>query len=232
MNLLYDKKVSCPNCKIDFTTKKPFSTRLKVDKIESDNHKIYKNINPYIYEINVCPQCGMAFGEKANTKLNEDKIRKILDYFMNINDFNKYTSERSMEDGIRVFKLALHIASQISEPKYVIAGLALKVAWLYRELEDTAMERKFLEISYQNYKFTYSNEDFESVGYQKYFIIYTIADLSRRLDYFEEARRWYGDLFALRSAVPRQMMIKATDMWGDYKEEHHKRELQNQPIGA
>lgn len=232
MNLLYDKKVNCPNCKMDFTTKKPFSTRLKVDKIDSDNYKTYKNINPYLYEINVCPHCGLAFGEQANTKLNEEKIKRILDYFMNIKDFSHYTEERTVDDGIRIFKLALYIANLISEPKYVIAGLALKIAWLYRGLENIQMEKKFLEISYQNYKYTYSNEDFERVGYQKHFILYTLADLSRRLDYFEEARRWYGDLFALRNGVPRHMMNKATDLWGEYKESRQKKEIEKHPIGA
>ncbi len=217
MVLLYDKKCSCPNCRSDFKTKKPLSSKLRVEDVESDNHKIYKYVNPYYYEINVCPHCGYAFGKNANKKLDIYKTEKIIKYLVDIKDFARLTGERTYEDGLRTLKLGLYIAQLIKEPYYVKAGLSLKIAWLYREKGMVDGEMKYLKLSYENYKKSYLGEDFESVGYRNYFMLYTLAELSRRLDNYEEARRWYAELFEERN-VPRVTMSKARDLWIQYKE--------------
>lgn len=218
MILLYDKKYACPNCKSNFTTKKPLSSKLRVEKVESDNHKIYKGVNPYHYEINICPHCGYAFGENANKRLTIQKTEKIIQYLLNIKDFTRLTGERTHEDGLRTLKLGLYIAQLIEEPYYVKAGLSLKIAWIYREQGNSEGEMNYLKLSYDNYKKCYINEDFEAIGYKRYFMLYTLAELSRRLNDYEDAKRWYAELFAERN-VPRITMNAARDLWIEFKEE-------------
>ena len=64
----------------------------------------------------------------------------------------------------------------------------------------------------------YINEDFEAIGYKRYFMLYTLAELSRRLNDYEDAKRWYAELFAERN-VPRITMNAARDLWIEFKEE-------------
>lgn len=221
MILLYDKKYDCPNCKSEFTTKKPLSSKLRVEKVETDNHKLYKYVSPYIYEINVCPYCGFAFGEKANKNCDIKKTEKLLEYFLSVKDFSKLNQERNIDDALRTFKLALYIAQIIAEPYYVRAGLSLKIAWLYREKESWEDEIKYLSKSYENYKKSYTDENFELAGYKRYFMFYTLAELSWRLDNYEGAKLWYGELFAEKN-VPRLTMNNARDSWMEYKNQRKK----------
>ncbi len=223
MVLLYDKKYDCPNCKFEFTTKKPLSSKLRVEKVESDNHKLYKYVNPYFYEINVCPYCGLAFGENANKHLDTIKTEKLIQYFLNVKDFSKLNQERTIDDGLRAFKLAIYIAQIISEPSYVKAGLALKIAWLYREKGNTESEKTYLEKSYESYNKSYLEENFEAAGYKRYFMFYTLAELSRRLDRYESAKLWYGLLFAEKN-VPRLTMNNARDLWMEYRNQRKNNE--------
>lgn len=216
MNLLYDKNLKCPNCKMNFTSKKVFTTKLQILKTDTDLKKTYKNINPYIYEINLCPYCGYAFGENANVHLPKYRVEALIDYFLNIKDFSHFTKERSIEDAIRIFKLSLYIAERISQPSYIKAGLSIKIAWLYRETQNWDMEKKYLEMAFIHYENSYSNEDFEKVGYKNYFMIYMLSDLSRRVNNYERAKRWYSELFSLKD-IPRVMMNTSRDCWSEYK---------------
>ncbi len=216
MNLLYDKKMECPNCKMNFTSKKVFTSKLQLIKTDTDLKKSYKKINPYIYEINICPFCGYAFGETANIRLPEYRVTSLIDYFLNIKHFAHFTKERTVDDAIRSFKLALYIAERISQPCYVKAGLSIKIAWLYRATENTYMERKYIEMAFIHYEKSYSDEDFERAGYKNHFMLYMLCDLSRRLDNYERAKRWYSELFSAKD-VPKVMMNTARDCWSDYK---------------
>lgn len=221
MILLYDKKCVCPNCKSEFTTKKPLSSKLRVEKVETDNHKIYKYVSPYTYEINVCPFCGYAYGENTNKTCDIKNTEKLLQYFLNVKDFSSLNQERTLDDGLRAFKLALYISQIIGTPNYLKAGLTLKIAWLYREQENLESEKTYLAKSYNSYNKSYIEENFEAAGYKRYFMFYTLAELSRRLDNYEDAKLWYGKLFAEKN-VPRLNMNNARDSWMEYKNQRKK----------
>ena len=221
MNLLYDKDMTCPNCKTKFSTKKVFSTKLRLLKSDTDQRRVYKNINPYLYEINVCPSCGYAFGEKANTRLSEQKLGNLIDYFLNIRNLDHFSKERDISEGIRSFKLALYISGLIGEPSYVKSALSIKLAWLYRETDNSEMEKKYLKVAYTHYQHAFLNEEYEKAGYKGYFMLYMLCDLARRLDDYESAKRWYSEFFAVKDA-PKAMMNTARDCWVDFKNEKNK----------
>lgn len=212
---LYDKKVNCPNCHTEFETKKPISSRLRILDSETDGHKIYKDNSPYLYEINVCPICGMAFDDRLNNPVYEEDTKKLLDYFKNVKDYTKYCEERTVEDAIRVSKLALLIAEIIDEPHTLIGAQHLKTSWLYREIFDTENEKKHLLLAKTNLEEAFETEDFEYFGLRMHVLYNILSETSRKLDLYEDAAKYYLKLFKC-STTPNYMKQRAQNNWLDY----------------
>lgn len=215
-NSLYDKRLHCPNCEMEFTGKKPLSSKIRVDRIDSDYRKVYRGVNPYLYEVNVCPYCGFAFGENINTSIPEAYLPKLREFFLNIQNFSNLCRERTIPEGIRAYLIAIYIAEQINQSHIRIGYLYLRIAWLYRELEDVIQEHNYMEKALRNFEYGYEYEDFERLGIKQDQVLYQMTELCRRLDFFESAKKWYALFFSLRSAS-RQLLHKARDHWMEYK---------------
>lgn len=212
---LYDKKVKCPNCNTEFETKKPIISRLRILEAETDGHKIYKDNSPYLYEINVCPICAMAFDDRLNNPLYEEDIKKLLDYFKNVKDYQKYCQERSIQDAIRVSQLAILIADIIDEPHTLIGVQHLKTSWLYREIQDKNNERKHLFLAKSKLEEAFESEDFEYFGLRLHVFYNILSETCRKLDLYDEASKYYLKLFKC-STTPNYMKQKAQSNWLDY----------------
>ena len=77
MNELFDKKVECPICKTEFTTKKVRSSRLRLLKRDEDFFNHYETENPIKYNIFVCPNCGYsAYENKFDNKIGRASCRE------------------------------------------------------------------------------------------------------------------------------------------------------------
>lgn len=215
-HILYDKQLCCPNCQMEFTGKKPLYHKLRVEKIDSDNMKSYRDINPYLYEVNVCPYCGFAFGENINRSVPQAYLPRLREFFLNIQNFSDFCSERSVRQGIRSYLIAIYIAEQIEQSHIRIAYLYLRVAWLYRQLQDSEQEANFMEKSLRSFEYGYEYENFEEIGIKQDQILYQITELCRRLDFFESAKKWYSLFFSLRSSS-RLLLNRANDNWMEYK---------------
>ncbi len=61
----YEKKVQCLFCHEPFSTTRIRSRFIRIERVDSDFYQEYKdpNLNPYYYEVDVCPYCGFAFSE-------------------------------------------------------------------------------------------------------------------------------------------------------------------------
>lgn len=212
---LFDKKYTCPNCHTEFKTKKPILSRLRILEAETDGHKIYKDISPYLYDINVCPICAMAFDDRLNNTLYEEDITKLLDYFKNVKNFAKYCEQRSIDDAIRVSKLALLIADLIDEPYTLKAVQLLKTSWLYREKMDTENEKLYLIKAKKNFEEAFETEDYEYFGLKTHILYNILSETSRKLDLYEDASKYYLKLFRCATA-PNVMKQKAQNNWLDY----------------
>lgn len=212
---LFDKKVTCPNCHTDFETKKPIINRVRVIEAETDGHKIYKDVSPLWYDINVCPICGFAYDERLNNPVYEEDIKKLLSYFTTIKDFKKYCDERSLNDAIRVSNLAFVIANTINEPLTLRGAHCLKTSWLYRENSDIENEQKFLKMSKKFLEEAFEEEDFEYFGLKLHVLYNILSETSRKLNLYDDAAKYYSKLFRC-STTPNYMKQKAQNNWLDF----------------
>ncbi|MBS6063443.1 DUF2225 domain-containing protein [Criibacterium bergeronii] len=212
---LFDKKMVCPNCHNEFETKSPFTSRLRVLEYKSDGHKIYKDCSPYYYEVSVCPFCGFAFTNRLNNPVYEEDVPKLLEYFKNVKNFSNYTGERTIQDAIRISKLALIIAKLMEEPHTLVGAQFLKTAWLYREIGDEKNELANLRLVKEHLTEAFESEDFEYFGLSAHVLYNILAETSRTLDDYSSAAKFYEKLFKSTTA-PIYMKQRAQNNWLEY----------------
>ena len=219
---LYDKKVTCVFCTKPFQTKQYKHTRIKLKKKDKDMcvHYDADGLYPYIYDIRLCPSCGMIFTERKERPIKNPVQREVIQekFLGKLKNTETLTEKRTLEDGIRLYKLMFYLNNIMDESKCVQAGTCLRIAFLYRFKEDETEEKKYLENARDMFIDSYQTEDTEGLGYPRHVLCHLIAELSATLKDMEEAKKWFSELFGMRG-IPAKIMNNARDSWHDLKEE-------------
>ena len=211
---LYDKEMECLYCNKTFITKKVRSKFIIIKKRDSDFCNHYESVNPYSYEVFVCSHCNFAFTEKFQPIKNTRK-GTIKEQYIDNAAFTNLNGERSLEQAIKAFKLALLCAALAGESSYVLAGLCLKLAWLYR-YDSNNEETRFLKNALDNYIKTYEQGDIAALN--KASLLYIIGELENRLGGYERARRWFSILLNDKALDPKIVKI-AKNRWQEIRYE-------------
>ncbi len=212
---LYDKKITCICCGENFKTKKVRTSRTIVKSKDTDFCVHYEGINPYYYEINVCPYCGYAFTNNFSP-LKFTKREEIKNQYLNKIGEMQLCGERSLADAVLCFKLALLCAELNEESNLCLAGLCMRIAWLYRYKGNKKEEDKFLARALSCYQEAYHKESFEKVKMGKDRLFYILGELNGRLGRYLETRNWFSLLFVERNIEP-ALNILARNQWLEYK---------------
>ncbi|CAH2212320.1 DUF2225 domain-containing protein [Tepidibacter aestuarii] len=220
---LYDKKVKCPICKNEFTTKKVKTSALRIDKRDTDLYVHYKTVNPYLYAVWVCTKCGYAAMEGKFNSIKKYHHKIITEKITSLWNPKDYGKERNVDDAIKTHKLAIYEGNILNWEKSYIGGLALRLSWLYR-LEG----KKELEIKFQKYALTiftdcFSKEIFPMAGMDSVSMAYLIGELNRSFQNYEESIKWFQT--ALKDPnIKRKKLLEnmVRNQWYTAIEEHKK----------
>ena len=139
-------------------------------------------------------------------QLNEQVCEKWIPH--------NFKGERTVFQAIQVYKLAL-LCATIKKEKYVItSGLALRLAWLYRSLKNEGQEKRFLKMSRDHYMESFSTEDYASTQMSGVRVMYMIAELSRRLEDYENATRFFSRVIeSQRVGGEAKLVDMAKEQW-------------------
>lgn len=212
---LFNKQEKCLLCENEFETKKVKLSKCSVDSRDSDFCVHYKNVSPYLYEINVCPKCGYAFTDNFG-KIKVSSRDKIFDsYVKKVHGIN-LCGEREIQDSIKAFKLAVLCAELNDEPDIISAGLCMRIAWLYRYSHNPFEENRFLEDALKLFDKVYETENIDHLSMSESQIIYLIAELNLRLNNYDDSRKWFGYLFAKKDA-DRKVIEMGRSRWAEYR---------------
>lgn len=219
---LYDKKIKCPICNNGFTSKRLRASAVRVDKRDEDFYTSYKGHNPMYYEILVCPHCGYSASENSFDSLSTKETTAIKEILSGKIINRSFCGERTVNDALDSFKLALFIAKSREAKNSIIAGLALKIAWIYREMKDEK-EIEFLEHALEYYKQAYDKENLPLGNLDEISVQYLIGELSRRLNKLNDAVFWFNKAVSNpeRSSNPRIEKL-AREQWITVKEQAKK----------
>ncbi|AOH56946.1 hypothetical protein ABE28_021585 [Peribacillus muralis] len=223
---LYDKSMECLLCKQKSTTKKVRSRFARVAKYETDFCPIYadSSINALYYTIFVCPHCGFSYSEEfsryfppATKEAIEEKVSSqwVPQHFSN---------ERSIKDAINSYKLASYCGALKKEKHIILAGIHLRIAWLYRITQNSEQEKRFLRFALTEFEASYSTGDFSGTRASEAKILYLAGDISKRIGDHKAAIKYFSLVFERQKNARETSIIQmARDRFQEIKHEQGSR---------
>ncbi len=213
---LYDKKVKCPICASEYTTKKIRSRFIKVEKIEPDFFTHYKDqaLNPMLYEINVCPKCGYSYADSFSSTFphgSKDLIKAQITSNWSEQD---YSGKRQIKQAISTYKLAILSGALKEEKSVVMAGLCIRLAWLYRTIGNPEEEIRFVKLALEKYKRSYMEADYIGTQLSEIRLLYVIGELCRQIGDGVEAIKNFSKVIHHKNRSSEVKLIEmAREQW-------------------
>lgn len=209
---LYDKTITCLYCNEKFKSKSVKTSSLRPGKVDEDGYTYYdEEANPYLYQIYACPHCGFVFTGSFSLMTREKTLVKesFIDRLASVEN---YCGRRTVQEAIEVWKLGLLTGQVSNQPTEIMAGIALRISWLYRFSNDHENEMNFLERALNGYKQAYQNDDLinSELG-----VVKIIFQAAIRLEDLEEARIWMNELYKYRSS---KVLMDAKEQYDNLKE--------------
>lgn len=215
----YSVERDCPICGEKMQVTKTRSRLIKV-KQDSDFCVHYKDFNPYYYDIWVCSNCGYASDEKHFNTLREKEKVKISEFLKDRKVKIQYSEVRTREEAVNAFKLAIYFADLIEAPSSRMAGLYLKLSWLYRESGEEEKEQEVLKRALEAYDKALTTERFPIGSMTDTMVTYLIGELYRRTGNKEKAVQYLSRVIGdQRSRMEPAIYNLARDLWQDMRKE-------------
>lgn len=229
---IFDKKYECKICKHAFTTKKLRSRFIKVTGYDTDFCPKYSSneLNPILYNVNVCPHCGYSstddFAPYFPPEAIEDIHSKVCEQWVP-RDFGQ---KREISEAIKTYKLAAFCGTLKKEKNITLAGIYVRLAWLYRILENDDQEQRFIKLAADIYLQSYMTDDFRGTQVSETRLLYLIGELSRRSHQIEQAVKFFSKVIEQQNrTVEVGIVDMARERWHDIREAQ-KAEIQAQEI--
>ncbi|RTE08882.1 DUF2225 domain-containing protein [Paenibacillus whitsoniae] len=213
---LYDISVTCTFCSNGFTTKKVRPSFKKAVKTDTDFCVHYKDTNPDYYVVRICPYCGFAHSENFSDRWTQAQREAFYERVAKIWTVRDYSGERTWEEALQSYKLALLCAQIKNEKPRVVAGLLHHLAWLYRIHGDTSQEERFLAFALEAYVSVFETEGMDLNNAR---LMYLMGELNRRLKRFNEAVRWFSRIINDRKIMDAGMIRASREQWVTTRED-------------
>ncbi len=218
----YEKKMQCLQCKEHFPTTRIRSRQVRVAQHDSDFRPIYvnKEINPLFYNVTVCPHCGFASTDDFSPYFAPGTKEMIAQNITAKWHSRSFGGIRTKEEAIEAYKLAYLSANLKKEKHLTMAGMMLRIAWIFREAENETEEKRYLTISRNLYVHAFSEGDYVGTQMSETRVQYMIAELSWRIHDREEAIRNFSRVIESqkRSTEPNIIQL-AKDRWQEIRGE-------------
>lgn len=192
INDTFTKNITCPVCQNNFTETAVKTNSPRITSKDSDFFIRYKAINPYFYDVWICPKCGYAAMKSEFNNLRSSEKTVIVNKITDRWKPKAYPYFLDVDLAIERYKLALVTALALNKSMSSPSMISLKIAWMYRIKNDTKSELSFLKKALNGFLKAYSVEDFPIFGMDRDSFNYLIGELFRRTGNNENALVWYS----------------------------------------
>lgn len=218
-DVLYDKSYTCPVCDHSFKSK---AIRVNTNKAESSDIDLcphYSVINPLLYDAILCPECGYCTLSKNFDRILPTQATWIKEQYTNSYKKRHFGEFTSLEDAIIKHQLAL-VCAIIKKAKLGEQGyIALHIAWLYRDLNDSQNEHLYLERAYTALSKALQSEHFPLFNLEADTTAYILAAISYILGDYENAKRYLPDVIASAKGQLKERAIDLKHLIGEKMKE-------------
>ena len=212
----YEKKLTCLYCAKPFNTLRVRSRFAIPYQIDSDFCQHYRagNHNPHFYFVNVCPECGFAFSEEFSEQFPKGTREIISVQITGHWTKRDFGQVRDNQQALEAYKLAILAGSLKKEKNAVLAGLCLRLAWLYRLENNVEQEKRFMGMSLKAYEESFVHSDFAGTSMSELKVLFIIGELSRRLGQYSKAITYFSKIIQHKNAKDEQKMVNmAREQW-------------------
>lgn len=219
---LFDRSMECLLCKQTSTTKKIRSRFIKVAEYDTDFCPKYEegSVNALYYNIFVCPHCGFAYSKEFSKYFAPGTKELIIEKICSNWVSHSFSEERTIDDAIQTYKLASYSATLKKEKHITIAGIYMRITWLYRIKQDKEQEIRFMKLARHEYDESFSFGDYSGTQVSEIRILYLAGELSRRIGDNQKAMKYFSSVLEKqKSAVETSIIQMARDRWAEIKEE-------------
>ncbi|MDN5299101.1 MAG: uncharacterized protein PWP51_1654 [Clostridiales bacterium] len=217
MDTLFDRVYDCQVCDNTFKSKQVRTSAIRPKSRDKDFHAYYEGDNPTHYGIICCPYCGFAqFESDFKTKLQETDKEKIRKFISSRWHYQNFSLSRDLDQVIRLYMIALASYKVLGASYYTFGKIYLRLAWSYREAEDSANEMKYLAMAMEAFCDSYEKESHLENDMRELEITYMLGEINRQLGNYKEAVQWYDKAINHPSAYKNQMIKKyAREQWSE-----------------
>jgi uncharacterized protein (DUF2225 family) len=221
LDILFDKNVTCMVCQHSYKTKKVRSRFIRALRSDSDFCPYYEDEenSPLYYYVSVCPKCGYSMSDEFSTYFPPKSIEAIKDSITSQWTEKNYGEKRSLKSAIEAYKLAIYCATLKKEKHIILAGLYMRLVWIYRKVNFHEQELRFIKLAISGYVQSYSNDDFKSTDMSEIKLLYLIGELYRRLGDEKLAMVYLSKVIHRKEEkVEKRMIEMARDSWSEIRE--------------
>jgi uncharacterized protein len=216
---LYEAERTCKVCENKFNVTKVRS-RLITEKQDSDFCMHYRDVNPYYYSVWVCPNCGYAAQEAEFGEISSTAVELVKKFLAGREVSVDFSGIRTREQAIATYKLAIFFAGLTKLKNSKLAGLYLRLGWLYREGEQAEEEQLALAKAAELYDAAMAKERFPIDGMSELNLLYLVGELLRRTGKAEQSLLYFNKVVSNPQAkFEKRLMDMARDAWHEAREE-------------
>lgn len=211
----YRTTKTCPACERSFGLIRPRSSACTVVNRDSDFRVQYGRVDANLYSVWVCPHCGYAASETTFESLEPRERQVVRAALQDRSAPSGIEGERTPDAAIAAYEQAIYLASHRKLSPSNLAGLHLKLAWVYRGLEDKEKELLHLSSARDLYLSAFNGERLGGPGkMSEIAVAFLVGELSRRIGDYSAAISWFSRLVSdPRSKVEPQIVALARDQW-------------------
>ncbi|WP_394234488.1 DUF2225 domain-containing protein [Niallia oryzisoli] len=225
LDTLFDKKCDCPICGNHFTSKKIRSRFIKLVHTDTDLCPAYSppENNPLLYHILVCPECGFSFSDDFSPYFPPGTKEEIQEKVCSGWTPHSFSDKRTIADAINTYKLAVYCALLKKEKHIILAGMYLRIAWLFRSLKDMEQEQRFMRLAIHEYEEAYSTQDYQGTQVSEIRVLYLLAELSYRTGSKKDAGKYFSKVIeGQRRTTETKMVEMAKERWQTIRQDINK----------
>lgn len=194
MQTFWEQEFKCPVCGKTFRSVRVFSDAIKIKERDSDLKPTYDGVNVLLFQPVTCPECFYtAFESDFEISLSQkqkEMLKKLCEKLKALLSID-LSKDRKLSDGASLFTIAAAVYT-ILEKHLRAAEAYLKLAWIFRDMNNHNEEIKALTGALKHFMESYTKEELSED--QQIMVIFYLGELNARLSNKKEAVKWFSTL--------------------------------------